>query len=311
MSPKSKPSTLEKPQGKQLPPKTCKLCKGAGCCNLCDNDWEGMIHCSNKAVREHWVHYSCDNLTPEMRRAMYKYYCPACRLDNFQITFKRDTSSANRQEIKNILYTSQSNKPVDMASEAINMDSRALNVNLENQIELESGVFNQNLQTEPESYSPEKHPTKSDESDSHPEKNSEALNGNLEYQEEPEAYNSENHPKNSDNSDLNLNKNKIVIELNSGISTKNIATHLSSIPLQSPLNNPGKKETEDNKLVTDKILSEQDEITKDEAKLITENDQDSDQGFPRDFLVGGHFFSKVPPLGGALFSQGGGAVGGH
>ena len=35
------------------------------------------------------------------------------------------------------------------------------------------------------------------------------------------------------------------------------------------------------------------------------------QGFPRDFLVGGHFFSKVPPLGGALFSQGGGAVGGH
>ena len=36
-----------------------------------------------------------------------------------------------------------------------------------------------------------------------------------------------------------------------------------------------------------------------------------DQGFPRDFLVGGHFFSKVPPLGGALFSQGGGAVGGH
>ena len=95
----------KKATNKVQPKKPCKLCKGAGCCTLCDrgDDWENMVYCSNKTTSTHLVHHSCDNLTPEVVRVIKDYYCPECRLDNFEIVFYKKTSSAKQEEIKNLL----------------------------------------------------------------------------------------------------------------------------------------------------------------------------------------------------------------
>ena len=91
---------------KELPKKICSLCNGAGCCTLCDRPdaWDTMMYCSNRRIRVHLVHYSCDNLSKELQRPIVKYYCPTCRLDpKNKITFKKETSAAKRAEILGIL----------------------------------------------------------------------------------------------------------------------------------------------------------------------------------------------------------------
>ena len=65
-----------------------------------------MAYCSNSSLR-HLVHYSCDNLTPEIYRHMRRYYCPTCRLNNHKITFYKETSQSKRQEILNMLYSTE------------------------------------------------------------------------------------------------------------------------------------------------------------------------------------------------------------
>ena len=85
--------------------KSCKLCKGAGCCLLCDrpDDWENMVYCSNKSERLHLLHPSCDNLTPDMVKLIKNYYCPNCREDQFQVTFYKKASASKIEEISEIL----------------------------------------------------------------------------------------------------------------------------------------------------------------------------------------------------------------
>ena len=262
LSPNNQSPNPEKPQGKQLPPKTCKLCKGAGCCNLCDkdDDWEGMIGCSNKTIREHWIHYSCDNLTPEIRRAIYKFYCPTCRLDNFQITFKRDTSSAKREEIKKLLYTPQSSKPVDMAYEAINLNSETLNPSLETKSD--SGALNPNLETQTEVES-----SKSDFENS---------KVNLENQMIAQSNNSENFGNSVVNSEKNKSmNNQIPVNLTNNIGktqdledlTKNIETSQDN-PYKEP------EKSENIKTKTDEILAMQDETTNNIALKTQQNEND-------------------------------------
>ena len=92
----------------EKPKPICKFCKGAGCCIQCDRDdgWEDMIWCANKAKgpKHGLLHYSCDNLTPEMVKFIKHYYCPNCRLDGvFQVTYYKKTSAAMKDEINNIL----------------------------------------------------------------------------------------------------------------------------------------------------------------------------------------------------------------
>ena len=94
--------------------KICSLCKGAGCCVLCDrpDDWENMMYCSNRRERVHLLHHSCDNLSKELLRPIVKYYCPSCRLNpKNKITFKKDTSAAKRAEILDILIGSKPENP--------------------------------------------------------------------------------------------------------------------------------------------------------------------------------------------------------
>ena len=89
---------------------TCKSCKGAGCCTLCDkeDEWEDMIWCANKEGGNHLLHYSCDNLTPELVRLIKVYYCPQCRLDeNFQVLYYKKTSLAKKNEINKLLNLKQ------------------------------------------------------------------------------------------------------------------------------------------------------------------------------------------------------------
>ena len=86
--------------------KPCKLCKGAGCCILCDrpDGWENMVYCSNKDDGLHLLHHSCDNLTPEMVKLIKNYYCPNCRADGqFEVTFYKKASAAKISEISDIL----------------------------------------------------------------------------------------------------------------------------------------------------------------------------------------------------------------
>ena len=99
----------EKPENKMPTKRPCKLCKGAGCCGLCDRDdaWDTMAYCSNLSQGRHLVHYSCDNLTPEIYRHMCRYYCPSCRLDNHKVTFYKDTSQSKKQEILSLLYSTE------------------------------------------------------------------------------------------------------------------------------------------------------------------------------------------------------------
>ena len=96
----SKPITPEKSKTNMPPerPKpVCKLCKGAGCCISCDrkDDWENMIWCANKTKgnKHGLLHYSCDNLTPDMVKSIKHYYCPSCRLDEaFQVIYYKKAS---------------------------------------------------------------------------------------------------------------------------------------------------------------------------------------------------------------------------
>ena len=48
---KTKPKTQLPKIKPPLRPAICKLCKGAGCCVLCDesDEWEDMLYCSNGA----------------------------------------------------------------------------------------------------------------------------------------------------------------------------------------------------------------------------------------------------------------------
>ena len=115
-SPKSQKSESPEPQKapkkpasqkiQKKPKKPCNLCKGAGCCTLCDkdDDWCDLIYCANKAVRLHLVHLACDNLTQDLADLINNYYCPNCRLDEkFQISFYKKTSKSKQQEITEIL----------------------------------------------------------------------------------------------------------------------------------------------------------------------------------------------------------------
>ena len=106
MSPNSSSptSTDTSPINKDPPVKSkkpCNLCRGAGCCVLCDreDEWEDMVYCTNKTERRHLIHHSCDNLTPEIVKHIKQYFCPNCRLDgNFEITFKKKQVLQNKKK---------------------------------------------------------------------------------------------------------------------------------------------------------------------------------------------------------------------
>ena len=95
-----------KPDNDKTPPqKICSLCKGAGCCYLCENDdgWGNMVYCSNEE-ENHIIHQACDNVTPEILRYIDQYYCPQCRKDcKFQVTFFPKVSQNKQKEIRNLL----------------------------------------------------------------------------------------------------------------------------------------------------------------------------------------------------------------
>ena len=85
--------------------KICGLCKGAGCCLLCEreDEWNNMVYCSNEK-ENHIIHQACDNLTPETLRYIDLYYCPKCRKDyDFQVTFFENVSQNKQIEIRNLL----------------------------------------------------------------------------------------------------------------------------------------------------------------------------------------------------------------
>ena len=87
------------------PREPCSICKGLGCCNVCDRDdyWDDLIYCSNKK-ENHVLHYACDNLSPDTVKFIKQYYCPKCRLDgNFEVTFYKKTSLAKQNEISKVL----------------------------------------------------------------------------------------------------------------------------------------------------------------------------------------------------------------
>ena len=132
----------------KMPPmkskKPCKLCKGAGCCILCDREdaWENMVYCTNKTHRVHLLHHSCDNLTPDMLKHIKDYFCPNCRADQYKVTFYKKTSTSKVKEISEILNLEKS------------IDS--LNMSLEN---LEKNVKTSSLRT---TKKPEKPPISND-----------------------------------------------------------------------------------------------------------------------------------------------------
>ena len=85
--------------------KICSLCKGEGCCFLCERDdgWNNMVYCSNEN-ENHIIHQACDNLTPQTLRYIDLYYCPKCRKDSdFQVTFFENVSQNKKREIRNLL----------------------------------------------------------------------------------------------------------------------------------------------------------------------------------------------------------------
>ena len=116
-SPNSKTSSPKdvSSQNEAPPEKICSLCKGAGCCVLCDrpDSWENMMYCSNRSKNPHLLHLSCDNLTKELARPIVKYYCPLCRLNpKLKVTFKKETSLAKRAEILEILTGNKPEEPL-------------------------------------------------------------------------------------------------------------------------------------------------------------------------------------------------------
>ena len=116
----TKPITPEKSKINVPPEKpkpVCKLCKGAGCCIRCNrkDDWEDMIWCANKTkgTKHGLLHYSCDNLTPDMVKCIKHYYCPSCRLDEvFQVSFYKKASTDMIDKINNVLNVKPSPKHI-------------------------------------------------------------------------------------------------------------------------------------------------------------------------------------------------------
>ena len=111
------------------PREICGICKGRGCCNMCDRDdyWDNLVYCSNKNCN-HVAHYACDNLTTETVKFIKHYYCPNCRLDgNFEVTFYAKTSTVKQKEIKNLLKIKNvqpsKNKPKKPNSKVKNIDT--------------------------------------------------------------------------------------------------------------------------------------------------------------------------------------------
>ena len=106
------------------PREICSVCKGQGCCTLCDRGdyWDDLVYCSNKNCN-HVAHYACcDNLSAETVKFIKHYYCPKCRLEgNFEVTFYAKTSAAKQNEIKNLLqikdkFQPTKNKPKNQIS---------------------------------------------------------------------------------------------------------------------------------------------------------------------------------------------------
>ena len=164
----SKKPDPQKPQKKK---KICHLCKGVGCCTLCDkdDDWCNLIYCANKADRIHLVHLACDNLTEDLAKLINNYYCPNCRLDDkFQVTFYKKTSRAKQEEIIEILKSRKDlPKPENPSAQTSEMEklyfSKVNDIsvkkaessisekplkNPENQVNSESAVINKAISVE-------------------------------------------------------------------------------------------------------------------------------------------------------------------
>ena len=129
---------------KITPVEPCKLCHGAGCCYLCENndDWGIMVYCSNKK-ENHIVHQACDNLTEDLFKCICHYYCPKCRQDgNYKVTFYKRVGENKRNEIRNLLKIIP--RPVISAKNILNKPKLIL------------GTVNQTLEESKKPKKPEK-----------------------------------------------------------------------------------------------------------------------------------------------------------
>merc|ERR1711972_616824 len=112
------------------------VCKGRGCCTLCDRGdyWDDLVYCSNKNCN-HVAHYACcDNLSAETVKFIKHYYCPKCRLEgNFEVTFYAKTSAAKQNEIKNLLQIKDKIQPTKNKPKKPNLKPKSKN-NLEKSI---------------------------------------------------------------------------------------------------------------------------------------------------------------------------------